>query len=65
MKIHLVEAELFHADRQTDRQPDRQGDKTQLTGTFRNFSKASKMVMDKYLTHSIFCLRIHVMWKKI
>jgi len=59
MKIRPVEAELFH------RQTDRQGDKAQLTVAFRNFSKVSKMVMNKYLTHSIFSLRIHIMWKQI
>ena len=51
--------------RQTDRQTDRQGDKVQLTVAFRNVSKASKMVMNKYFTQSFFSFRIHVMWKQI
>jgi hypothetical protein len=36
MKIHLLEAELFHADRQTGVQTDM----TKLTDTFRNFANA-------------------------
>ena len=62
MKIRLVEAELFHADKQTYSQ----GDMTQLAVAFRNVSKAPKTkVMNKDLTHSIFSLRLPVMWKQI
>jgi hypothetical protein len=37
MKIHLVGAELFHADRRTDR------DMKKLTAVLRNFAKAPKI----------------------
>jgi len=46
MKISPVEAELFHADRQTDQQTDT----TKVTVAFRSFSNAPK----KYpSTHNI------------
>jgi hypothetical protein len=40
MKLRQVEAEFFHADRQTDRQIDRQTDITKLIIAFRKFKKA-------------------------
>ena len=42
MKILPVEAELFHADRQTDRQTDRRTNMTKLTVAFRNFANEPK-----------------------
>ena len=47
MKIRLVQAELFHVDRQTDRQ--RQTDMTSLIVALRNFAIAPKNVK-----HSIY-----------
>ena len=42
MKILLVGAELFHADKQVDGQTDRQTDMTKLIVAFRNFANAPK-----------------------
>jgi hypothetical protein len=42
MKIHLVEAELCHADGRTDGRTDRQADVTKLMVAFRNFANAPK-----------------------
>ena len=53
MKIHLVQAELFHSEGQTDRQTaERTGDTTKLIDAFRNFSKVPK----KGLRYEINCL---------
>jgi len=41
MKICLVGAELFHADRWTDRQTDM----TKIKNAFRNFANTSKMLI--------------------
>jgi hypothetical protein len=38
MKIHPVEAQLFHADRQTDTEMDGRTDMTNLTVVVRNFA---------------------------
>jgi hypothetical protein len=52
MKIRLVEAELFHADRQMDGQIN----VSKLMVAFRNFSNATKMPSTQlhiyYLAHS-------------
>ena len=42
IKIHLVGAELFHAEEQTDRQTDRQTDLTKRIVVFRSFANAPK-----------------------
>jgi hypothetical protein len=42
MEIHLVGAEVFHADGQTDRQTDRQTDMMKPTVDFRYFAKTPK-----------------------
>jgi len=44
MKIHLVGAELFHADERTDGHADRWIDMTKRTVAFRNFANASKVI---------------------
>jgi hypothetical protein len=44
MKIHLVGAELFHADGRTGRHADRRIDMTKVTVAFPNFANASKMI---------------------
>jgi hypothetical protein len=43
MKIHLVGAELFYADRQPDRHIGGQTDMTKLIVTFRNFVNIPKI----------------------
>ena len=49
VKIHSVEAELFHADRHIDRQADsRQTDMTKLIFAFRNFASAPKKTRTAY-----------------
>jgi hypothetical protein len=42
VKIRPVEAEVFHADTNTDRQTYEQTDVTKLAVTFRNFANAPK-----------------------
>jgi hypothetical protein len=49
MKIIPVEAELFHADRQTDRITGGRTDIIRLITAFRNFLKASNMIILKSL----------------
>jgi hypothetical protein len=39
MKIRLVEAEFFHADRQTDRHTNRHTDTKKIIVAFRSFAK--------------------------
>jgi hypothetical protein len=49
MKMLPVEAELFHADRQTDRRTDGRTDIIGLITAFRNFLKAFNMIILKSL----------------
>jgi hypothetical protein len=45
MKIHLMGAELFHANGRTDRPKDT----TKVRVAFRNFAKAPKIALPKYI----------------
>jgi len=50
LKIRPVEAELFHADRETDSPLDEEKDVTKLIVTFRNFAPApTKKLLNIYM----------------
>ena len=54
MKIRLVGAELFHADRRTDGRTDGRTDMMILIVVFRNFAKAPKNILSEtFLTQRV------------
>jgi len=50
MKIRLVRAELFHADKRTNGQTDTHTQKTKVTVAFHNYASAPKMAASTFLS---------------